>query len=129
MNILDYDYYFRLTDALHEGKIHEALIIFDEILEHGFDGHNFLVGMGSHFRNLLVCKDPVTMKLLEVGDNIKARYNEQSAKIGAKFLVDALTITGDCDVHYKTSKNQRLHVELALMKISSLTQLEGEKKK
>lgn len=129
LNILDYDYYFRLTDSLHEGKIHEALVIFDEILEHGFDGHNFLIGMGSHFRNLLVCKDPITMKLLEVGDNIKARYSEQSAKIGAKFLVDALTITGDCDVHYKTSKNQRLHLELALMKISSLTQLEGEKKK
>lgn len=129
LNILDYDYYFRLTDSLYEGNIHQALIVFDEILEHGFDGHNFLVGMGSHFRNLLVCKDPITMKLLEVGDNIKARYNEQSAKVSAKFLVDALTITGDCDVHYKTSKNQRLHVELALMKISSLTQLEGEKKK
>lgn len=129
LNILDYDYYFRLTDHLNDANIHQSLLVFDEILENGFDGHNFIVGLGSHFRNLLVCKDPVTMKLLEVGDNIKTRYNEQSSKVSAKFLVDALTIAGESDVHYKTSKNQRLHVELSLMKMSSLTALEGEKKK
>lgn len=129
LNILDYDYYFRLTDHLNDANIHQSLLVFDEILENGFDGHNFIVGLGSHFRNLLVCKDPVTMRLLEVGDNIKTRYNEQSSKVSAKFLVDALTIAGESDVHYKTSKNQRLHVELSLMKMSSLTALEGEKKK
>lgn len=129
LNILDYDYYFKLTDHLNDSNIHQSLLVFDEILENGFDGHNFIVGLGSHFRNLLVCKDPITMRLLEVGENIKVKYNDQSAKVSAKFLVDALTIIGEADVQYKASKNQRLHVELALMKMSSLTALEGEKKK
>ena len=129
LNILDYDYYFKVTDALLANNIHQSLLVFNDILENGFDGHHFIVGLGGHCRNLLVCKDPITLKLLEVGENIKARYNEQSQKTSAKFLVDAITIAGDCDVNYKTSKNQRLLVELALMKMSSLTALEGEKKK
>jgi DNA polymerase-3 subunit gamma/tau len=128
LNILDYDYYFKITDFILEGNIHQSLLILNDVLENGFDGHNFIVGLGGHFRNLLVCKDPITLKLLEVGDKIKARYNEQSAKAPAKFLIEGLSIVGDADVHYKTSKNQRLLVELALMKLSSLTALEGEKK-
>jgi DNA polymerase III subunit gamma/tau len=128
LNILDYDFYFKITEHILANNIHQALLVFDEILENGFDGHNFIVGLGGHYRNLLVCKDPITLKLLEVGDNIKVKYNEQSQKSNAKFLIDALTIVGECDVNYKTSKNQRLLVELAIMKMSSLTALEGEKK-
>ncbi len=129
LNILDYEYYFKLTDALLSNKIHEGLLVFDEILDNGFDGHNFIVGLGSHFRNLLVCKDAITLRLLEVGDNIKLKYKEQSAKATAHFLVDALKITGEADVHFKAAKNKRLHVELAIMKLSSLTAIEGQKKK
>lgn len=129
LNILDYEYYFKLTDALLGNKIHEALLVFDDILDNGFDGHNFIVGLGGHFRNLLVCKDAITLKLLEVGDNIKLKYKEQSANASAHFLVDALKITGDADVHFKAAKNKRLHVELAIMKLSSLTAIEGQKKK
>jgi len=128
LNILDYDYYFRVTDALINNKIHEGLNIFDEVLNNGFDGHNFIVGLGSHFRNLLVCKDSITLKLLEVSDEVKKRYQEQAQNSNAKFLIKGLTIIGDTDVQYKASKNQRLHIELALMKLSSLTALEGEKK-
>lgn len=128
LNILDYDYYFRVTDALNNNKIHEALVIFDEVLNNGFDGHNFIVGLGSHFRNLLVCKDSITLKLLEVSDEVKKRYQEQAVNSNAKFLIKGLEIIGETDVQYKASKNQRLHIELALMKLSSLTALENEKK-
>lgn len=128
LNILDYDYYFRVTDALINNKIHEALVIYDEVLNNGFDGHNFIVGLGSHFRNLLVCKDSITLKLLEVSDEVKKRYQEQASNSNAKFLIKGLEIIGEADVQYKASKNQRLHIELALMKLSSLTALENEKK-
>ncbi len=128
LNILDYDYYFRITEHLLKNEIHKSLIVLDEILEHGFDGHNFINGLGSHFRNLLVCKDEITLRLLEVGDNIKEKYKTQSKEASARFLVNALKIVGETDVNYKASKNQRLHVELALMKLSSLTAVEGEKK-
>lgn len=128
LNILDYDYYFKITEQILKNEIHQALLTFDEILDHGFDGHNFINGLGSHLRNLLVSKDTITLKLLEVGDNVKAKYNEQSAIASPRFLVDGLKIIGETDVQYKSSKNQRLHVELALMKLSSLTAIEGEKK-
>lgn len=129
LNILDYEYYFRITGYVLENKIHEVLVVYNEVLEKGFDGHNFIVGLGGHFRNLLVCKDELTLKLLEVGENSKSRYAEQSTKAHTKFLIDGLHIIGDADIHYKQSKSQRLLVELALMKLSSLTALEGEKKK
>jgi len=112
-----------------KNEIHKSLLTFDEILNNGFDGHNFINGLGNHLRNLLVSKDPITLKLLEVSDNVKAKYNEQSKLASPKFLVDGLKIIGETDVQYKSSKNQRLHVELALMKLSSLTAIEGEKKK
>ncbi len=129
LNILDYEYYFKITDACLNNNVHEALLIFDDILDNGFDGHNFIVGLGGHFRNLLVCKDATTLKLLEVSDAIKKKYQEQTQKASAHFLVDALKITGETDVNYKVAKNKRLHVELALMKLSSLTSIEGQKKK
>ena len=132
LNILDYDYYFRISAAALESNIPEALVIFNEILDNGFDGHNFINGLGSHFRNLLVCKDISTIQLLEVGQNIKDKYMDQSQRYSMETLLRAINITNRCDINYKTSKNQRLQVELALMQICSLTgspqQGEPEKK-
>ena len=126
LNILDHDYYFKITDSIIEHKIHDALTIFNEILSKGFDGHLFINGLGSHFRNLLVSKDKLTINLLEVSDKVKSRFIEQSELFSSKLLIDGLSEIGDTDVRYKASKNQRLHVEIALMKLCSL---EHEKKK
>ncbi|MCP2043332.1 DNA polymerase III subunit gamma/tau [Pontibacter sp. HSC-36F09] len=120
LHILDYDYYFRLTDHLLEQNLSGSLLLFDEILKNGFDAHNFLIGIGEHFRSLLVCKDVQTVQLLEVSDNIKARYAEQSQKSSVSFLLSGLNIVSTCDTNYKSSKNQRLHVELCLMKMAHL---------
>jgi DNA polymerase-3 subunit gamma/tau len=120
LHILDYDYYFRITDELLDQRMPQALLLFDEILKQGFDGHNFIVGLSEHFRNLMVCKDKTTVQLLQVSDNVQARYLEQAAKAPASFLLTALNLAGQCDLQYKSSKNQRLHVELALMKMSHI---------
>jgi len=117
LNILDYDYYFKLTDALLKEDIAGTLLIFDEILANGFDGNNFITGLASHFRNLLVGKDASTLKLLEVSDGIRQKYLEQSKASSASFLLSGLNIANQCDLNYKNSKNQRLQVELALIKI------------
>jgi len=117
LNILDYDYYFKLTDALLRENVAGTLLIFDEILGNGFDGNNFITGLASHFRNLLVAKDAATLKLLEVSDGIKQKYLEQSKASSASFLLSGLNIANQCDLNYKNSKNQRLQVELALIKI------------
>jgi DNA polymerase-3 subunit gamma/tau len=120
LHVLDYDYYFKVTDALLEESISKALLIFDEILKKGFDGHNFLVGLSEHLRELMVCKDPDTAVLLEVSETAKARYVEQSAKSPLSFLLSGLSICNQADLSYKASKNQRLHVELVLMKMAKL---------
>lgn len=117
LNILDYDYYFKLTDSILQQDIASALLIFDEILVNGFDGNHFIIGLASHFRNLLVSKDSSTLKLLEVSEGIRQKYNQQSQESSASFLISALNITNQCDLNYKTSKNQRLQVELALIKL------------
>jgi DNA polymerase III subunit gamma/tau len=118
LHILDYDYYFKVTDFLLEENISQSLLVFDEILQKGFDGHNFIVGLSEHFRNLLVCKDESTLKLLEVSDMVRQKYRQQALKAPTSFLLSALNIAANCDLNYKASKNQRLHVELALMKLS-----------
>ncbi|MCE9539103.1 MAG: DNA polymerase III subunit gamma/tau [Bacteroidetes bacterium] len=120
LNILDYDYYFKVTDAILGVNISSGLLLFNEILNNGFDGHNFVAGMGDHFRNLLVSKDQETLQLLEVGNNIKDKYKEQSAKCSVSFLIKGLTILNKTDIQYKSSKNQRLQVELALMQLCSI---------
>lgn len=117
LNILDYDYYFKLTDTLLAEHVANALLIFDEILSHGFDGNHFITGLASHFRNLLVSKDVSTLKLLEVSDGIRQKYKLQSESASPSFLISALSITNQCDLNYKMSKNQRLQVELALIKL------------
>ncbi len=126
LNILDHDYYFKITDAIIENKIHDALNIFNDILGKGFDGHLFINGLGSHFRNLLVSKDKLTINLLDVSEKAKLRFIEQSNLLSSILLIDGLTEIGDADVRYKSSKNQRLHVEIVLMKLCSL---DAEKKK
>lgn len=122
LHILDYDYYFKVTDALLEESISNVLLTFDEILKKGFDGHNFIVGLSEHFRNLMVCKDAATVELLQVSESAQERYVEQAAKSSLSFLLSALNICNQCDMQYKGSKNQRLHVELALMKLAKLPQ-------
>ncbi|MES2286815.1 MAG: DNA polymerase III subunit gamma/tau [Bacteroidota bacterium] len=120
LNILDYDYYFKVTDGILGQNISSTLLLFNEILNNGFDGHNFVAGMGDHFRNLLVSKDQETLQLLEVGNNIKDKYKEQSTKCSVSFLIKGLTILNKTDIQYKSSKNQRLQVELALMQLCSI---------
>jgi DNA polymerase-3 subunit gamma/tau len=120
LHILDYDYYFRVTDQLLNEAHGEALLTFDEIVNRGFDGHNFIVGLAEHFRNLMVSKDQGTVRLLEVSEQVKQRYFDQAQQTSNSFLLSALNISSQCDQFYKSSKNQRLHVELALMKLAHL---------
>ncbi|MBT8244612.1 MAG: DNA polymerase III subunit gamma/tau [Winogradskyella sp.] len=127
LNVLDYETYFTSTDLILENKIPELLIQFNGVLSKGFDGHHYIVGLASHFRDLLVCKNPSTIELLEVGDDTKVKYVEQSKKSSQAFLIKGIDIANDCDLKYKSSKNQRLLVELALMQLASIT-FDGEKK-
>lgn len=129
LNILDYDYYFRVTDNILNGNIPSSLLIFNEILSNGFDGHTFINGLAAHLRDLLVCQDASTIQLLEVNNAIKERYGEQSKKTAVPLLLNLLDICNRCDIDYKASKNQRLHVELALIRMCSAgNSLPGEKK-
>jgi DNA polymerase III subunit gamma/tau len=121
LNVLDYDYYFRLVEHFLKNEVPDVLMIFDDILNHGFDGHHFITGLSSHLRNLLVCKDPVTVQLLEVGGEIKERYKVQASVCNSDFLLKALEISNECDMQYKISQNKRLLVELALVRIAQLT--------
>ena len=120
LNILDYDYYFTITDRLLNEDNAQTLLLFDEILGRGFDGAHFIAGLSEHFRNLLVSKDQSTLKLLEVSEGIKAKYLQQSQASSVSFLLSALNIANQCDLSYKLSKNQRLQVELALLKMCNL---------
>lgn len=121
LNVLDYDYYFRIVDLFLSNDISGSLLIFNEILDHGFDGHHFITGLSSHFRDVMVSKDPVTIQLLEVGGEIREKYKVQAQRCDSDFLVGALQIANECDLQYKTSQNKRLLVELALIKLSQLT--------
>ncbi len=120
LNILDYDYYFQLTEALLAQQAAKSLLIFDEILNKGFDGNHFIIGLASHFRNLLVAQDPSTTQLLEVSETIRTKYLAQTQQTNASFLVSALSVANQCDLNYRSSKNQRLQVELALIKLAHL---------
>ena len=129
LNVLDYDYYFKITDAFLVQGLPEIMITFDDILKKGFDGHNFLIGLGEHLRNLLVSKDPQTVSLLEVSDALKIRYTEQSQKVNLTFLLKALSLISKTDVNYKSAKNQRLLVEMTLMQLTFLTASPDAEKK
>ncbi|WP_418509815.1 DNA polymerase III subunit gamma/tau [Corallibacter sp.] len=127
LNVLDYETYFTSTDFILENKIPELLIQFNEILANGFDGHHYIAGLASHFRDLLVCQNQETIQLLDVGDDTKEKYLLQSKKASQAFLLQGIELANDCDLKYKTSKNQRLLVELCLMQLASIT-FDGEKK-
>ncbi len=120
LNVLDYEYYFKLTDAFHAMDYSTALLMFDTILAKGFDGHHFITGISAHFRDLLVCRDEETLVLLEVGAGIRKRYLEQAQKCDERFLLKALTIANESDIQYNISRNPRLHVELALLKMCDI---------
>ncbi|TLF43026.1 DNA polymerase III subunit gamma/tau [Maribacter aurantiacus] len=127
LNVLDYDTYFEATDLILDHDIPRVLILFNKTLSLGFDGHHFIAGLASHFRDLMVCQHKDTISLLEVGENAQEKYREQSKKASPGFLLQGLDIANDCDLKYKSSKNQRLLVELTLMKLASID-FDGEKK-
>jgi DNA polymerase-3 subunit gamma/tau len=120
LHVLDYDYYFKLTDAALNNRLPEVMVTFDDILKKGFDGHNFIIGFGEHLRNLLVSKDQYTVQLLEVSDSLRQRFAQQAQLCATPFLLKSLAVINKCDIHYKSAKNQRLQVEMALMQISYL---------
>ena len=129
LNFLDYDYYFKITDYLLQNNINQILILYNEILENGFDGHHFINGLASHFRDIMVSMDEKTSILFEKGEVLKSRYIEQSSKCNLNFILSALSICNECDVQYKTTNNQRLLVEFTLMRISSIEITSNQKKK
>ena len=120
LNVLDYDYYFRLITSFLTGDVRSALLVFDEILNHGFEGHNFISGLSSHFRDLLVSKDAQTVKLLEVGEAIGAKYVAQAQQCDVAFLYRALELSNECDLNYRVSKNKRLLIELTLIRLCQI---------
>lgn len=117
LNILDYEYFFKITEAFAAEDVTTALLLFDEIINKGFDGDIFINGLAEHFRNILVCKDENTLKLLDTSESVIERYKNQSDLISASFLISGLNILNGADVNYRASKNKRLHVELAIMKL------------
>lgn len=126
LNILDYEYYFKLVNAFLNEEVAKSMLIFDEVLSKGFDGHNFINGLSKHLRDIMMCKSENTLQLLEVGESIKEKYKTQAATCSNDFLYHALEVCNSCDISYRTSKNQRLHLELALIKLCNLS---SEKKK
>jgi DNA polymerase-3 subunit gamma/tau len=120
LNVLDYEYYFKMAGALNEGTINDVFVQFDSILKAGFDSHLFLIGLANHFRDLLVAKDANTLSLLEVPAGVVEQYQKQGLAISNAFLINAINIAGQADVHYKMSQNKRLHVETMLIKMAHI---------
>lgn len=128
LNVLDYETYIQVTDLVLQNNIPELLLAYNDILAKGFDGHHFIGGLASHFRDLLVCQTPETLLLLEKGDQARQAYARQSQAASRGFLLQGIELANDCDLKYKQSQNQRLLVELCLMQMASVT-FDGEKKK
>jgi DNA polymerase III subunit gamma/tau len=128
LNVLDYEYYIKVTDLILENRIPDLLLLYNEVLAKGFDGHHFVSGLASHFRDLMVCQNPATLTLLEAGEVAQNLYRVQSQKASQAFLLQAIDTANECDLRYKASQNQRLLVELCLMQLASIT-FDGEKKK
>lgn len=122
LNVLDYEYYFRLTDMLLANKVNDSLLLYNDILDKGFEGSRFIGGLASHFRDLLVAHDAATVKLLETSDNIRERYATQAKQCPVKFLYRAIRLCNDCDMNYRASRNKRLLVELTLIELAQLTE-------
>lgn len=128
LNVLDYEVYFKVTDFILDNKLPDLLLELNTVIAQGFDGNHFIAGLASHFRDLMVCKNQATISLMEVGEETRKKYTEQSERATVPFLMEAIRIANDCDLSYRNSKNQRLLVEIALMQLASLT-YEGDKKK
>lgn len=132
LNVLDYDYYFQITDALLAEDAAAILNLFDQILRKGFEPDTFVGGLAEHLRNILVCKDAATLALLEAGESLRERYRQQAALAPSSFLLTALNLCNDCDINFKTARHKRLHVEMALLKMCyinrAVKQVEQEKK-
>lgn len=126
LNILDYEYFFRLTSAALEGDAPSMLLLFNEVLGKGFDSRNFINGYAAHLRDLMVCKDPSTVQLMEVGAGIREKYLSQSGQVPLQFLYEGLDICNQADIQFRSSRNQRLTIELALVKMANL--IGGQKK-
>lgn len=132
LNVLDYDYYFKIIEALLVEDASQVLVILDDILRKGFDADIFINGLTEHLRNILVCKDAVTLQLFELSENLKERYEEQALRTPASFVLTAMNIANDCDINYKMARNKRLHVEMALIKmayVNRAVELAGMEKK
>jgi DNA polymerase-3 subunit gamma/tau len=131
LNVLDYDYYFKIIDFVLNEDIPGALLLYNEVLDKGFDGHHFITGLGAHCRNLLVCKDSQTLALMEVSEGVAEKYRTQAETADLRLLISALDFINTCDIEYRTSKSPRLLVELTLMQLCSIlfNRSEGEKKK
>jgi DNA polymerase III subunit gamma/tau len=127
LNVLDYDYFFQMTDYVYSGNISGSLLLLDKVIDKGFDGQHFIVGFGEHLRNLLVCKDPVTVSLLEVSPGVRDKYKEQAERCEAACMLKGLEIINKCDINYKLSNNKRLSLELALMQLCSIKQTVQDK--
>jgi DNA polymerase-3 subunit gamma/tau len=128
LNILDHDYYLKITNQIISNDVSSVLLTINEILQNGFDAHQFIMGLASHLRDLLVCKDPQTLVLLDKGEELKSKYLSQSENCELSFLIKALRMCNKCDVEYRASKNQRLLVELTLLKMTTIGQFFSEKK-
>ena len=126
LNVLDYEYYFKLTDCFLENKAADCMVILNDILQKGFDGNHFITGLASHFRDLLVSKDPITLPLLEVGASIRERYMHQAQRCDTNFLYRAMKLANDCDLNYRNSKNKKLLIELTLIQCAQLTQADAD---
>ena len=128
LNVLDYETYITMTNLILENNIPDILLAYNDILSKGFDGHHFIAGLASHFRDLLVAQNPITLSLLEMGESAQQLYGQQAQKVSQDFLLKGIELANDCDLKYKVSQNQRLLVELTLMQIASIN-FDGEKKK
>ena len=117
LNVLDYDYFFQITDALLAEDLSTLMVLFDQIVRKGFESDVFINGLAEHLRNVLVCKDESTLALLETGDSLRERYRRQSQVAPASFLLTALNLCNDCDINFKMARQKRLHVEMALIKM------------
>ena len=126
LNVLDYEYYFKLTDAILQGNVVDSLLIINDILNHGFEGQHIISGMASHFRNLMISKDPRSVMLFEVGQSVKKRYIETAKLCSNDFLYKAIEIANECDLNYRVSKNKRLLLELAFIRMCQLSDGVGE---
>src|SRR5690606_15651733 len=121
LNVLDYEYYIKVTDLILTNRIPELLLAYKDIRAKGINGQHFIAGLASHFRDLLVCKNPATLSLLEAGEVAQGLYNQQAQQASQDFLLKGIDLANDCDLKFKSSQNQRLLVELCLMQLASIT--------